>query len=218
MSHVCVTKDQIVQIIHNFNTNKAHGCDGISVAMLKLCAVEVSVPLQIIFNYCIRFAMFPDSWKYSNMQPVHKKENRQFKTNYRPISLLPIYGKILEKIVFDQVYGFLNVNNLLSRKPYWFYAWWFNYLSTSFYHVEYLWFIEKYDEIRATLWTILKRLIRHGTMEKVLNYLLNFFSKLSVNSVSARILNGKESEWKNFQAGVPQGSVLGPLLFLISST
>ena len=59
--------------------------------------------------------MFPDSWKYANVQPVHKKENRQFKTNYRPISLLPICDKILEKIVSDQVCGFLNVNNVLSR-------------------------------------------------------------------------------------------------------
>ena len=83
--------------------------------MLKLCAAEVSTLLQIIFNDCINFGMFPDCWKYANVQPIHKKENRQIKNNYRPISLLPICGKILEKIVFDQVYAFLNVNNLLSK-------------------------------------------------------------------------------------------------------
>ena len=50
-----------------------------------------------------------------NVRPVHKKDNRQIVSNYRPISFLPIYGKILEKIVFDQVYSFLNVNNFLSK-------------------------------------------------------------------------------------------------------
>ena len=58
---------------------------------------------------------FPDSWKYVNVVPIHKKGDRQLKMNYRPISLLPICGKILGKIVFDQVYSFLNVNNLLSN-------------------------------------------------------------------------------------------------------
>ena len=50
-----------------------------------------------------------------NVQPIHKKGNRQIKSNYRPISLLPICGKILEKIVFDQVYAFLNIDTLLSK-------------------------------------------------------------------------------------------------------
>ena len=72
--------------------------------MLKLCAIEVSIPLQMIFNDCIHSGMFPDCWKYAQL--VHKKDNRQIRSNYTPISLLPICGKILEKIVFDQVYAF----------------------------------------------------------------------------------------------------------------
>ena len=56
----------------------------------------------------------PDSWKYANVQPIYKKANRQLVNNYRPISLLPICGKILEKIVFDKVYAFFNKNNLIS--------------------------------------------------------------------------------------------------------
>ena len=59
--------------------------------------------------------MFPDSWTYANAQPIHRKGNRQLKSNYRPISLLPICGKILEKIIFDQVYSFLNGNKLISK-------------------------------------------------------------------------------------------------------
>ena len=70
---------------------------------LKLCAVEVAIP--IIFNVCINSGNFPDCWKYADAQPIHKNDNRQLKSKYRPISLLPICGIILEKIVFDQVYS-----------------------------------------------------------------------------------------------------------------
>ena len=92
-----------------------NGYDQISVAMLQSCAFEVSIPLQLIFQKCIFSGMFPDYWKYANVQPIHKKGARQLKTNYMPISLLPICGKILEKIVFDHVYSFLNINNLISK-------------------------------------------------------------------------------------------------------
>ena len=104
-----VTTEYIINIINTLCSNKAHGYDGIFVSMLKLCASEVAIPLQIIFQDCINSGMFPGCWKYANVQPIHKK------SNYRPISLLPICGKILEKIVFDQVYAFLNKNNLLSK-------------------------------------------------------------------------------------------------------
>ena len=83
--------------------------------MLQLCAIEVALPLSLIFQKCLLTGTFPDSWKYANVQPVHKKNNRQLISNYRPISLLPICGKILEKIIFDQVYSFLNVNKLISK-------------------------------------------------------------------------------------------------------
>ena len=59
--------------------------------------------------------MFPDSWKYANIQLIHKKSNRQIKSNYRPISLLPIGGKLLEKIVFDHVYSYLKTHDLSSK-------------------------------------------------------------------------------------------------------
>lgn len=59
--------------------------------------------------------MFPDNWKYASVQPVHKKNDHQLKSNYRPISLLPICGKLLEKLVFDKVYSYLILKNLLSK-------------------------------------------------------------------------------------------------------
>ena len=89
------------------SSNKAGGCELISVRMLQLCASEVALPLQIIFQKCINTGMFPDSWKYANIQPIHEKSYCQIKSNYRAISLLPICGNLLEKIVFDRVYSYL---------------------------------------------------------------------------------------------------------------
>ena len=115
ISLINITTDQIIDIIKKYNANKAHGHDGISVAMLQICAAEVAILLDIIFRKCVSTGMFPDSWKYANVQPIHKKGNRQHKSNYRPISLLPICGKILEKNIFDHVYSFLNTNKLISK-------------------------------------------------------------------------------------------------------
>ena len=115
LSEITITTDQIVEIIQRYNSKKAHGFDEISVAMLQLCAREVALPLSLIFQKCATSGTLPDSWENANVQPVHKKKDRQLISNYRPISLLPICGKILEKIVFDQVYSFLNVNNFFLK-------------------------------------------------------------------------------------------------------
>ncbi len=98
LSYIKINPDKIVEIISMQKLKKAHGCDNISMAMLKLCPTEIAVPLSLIFQQCIDTGKFPDSWKLANVQPVHKKNNRQIKSNYRPISLLPLCGKILEKV------------------------------------------------------------------------------------------------------------------------
>ena len=84
--------------------------------MLQLCTTEVALPYSLIFQKCLSTGTFPDSWKRADVQPnVHKKNNRQVKSNYRPISLLPICCKIFEKIISGQVYSFLNENKLISK-------------------------------------------------------------------------------------------------------
>ena len=83
-----ITADYIINIIKKYNAKRAYGPDEISVAMFQLCATEVARPFSIIFTKCVNTDMFPESWKYANVQPIHKKGNRQLKPNYRPISLL----------------------------------------------------------------------------------------------------------------------------------
>ena len=83
--------------------------------MLLLCDESVVLPLKVIFQNILDTCTFPDIWKLANVTPIHKKENKQLIKNYRPISLLPICGKIFEKIIFNSLYSYLNVHDLLTK-------------------------------------------------------------------------------------------------------
>ena len=115
LSTFSLDESKVASIIQKLNSKKARGFDGISIAMLKICSKEVARPLTLIFRHCLTTGNFPSQWKKANVQPIHKKDSRQDKNNYRPISLLPICGKIFEKIIFDEIYCFLTKNNLISR-------------------------------------------------------------------------------------------------------
>ena len=82
--------------------------------MLILCDETIILPLAIIFKNILREGIYPDSWKLANVIPIHKKGDKQLVENYRPISLLPICGKIFEKLVFNCLYSYLNTNNLIT--------------------------------------------------------------------------------------------------------
>ena len=96
-----------MNIIRSLNPNKAHGWDEISIRMIKLSDASLVTPLKIIFMNCLKRGIFPEVWKCANVVPVHKKNEKNLKVNYRPISLLPIFGKVLEKLVYDSLYSHL---------------------------------------------------------------------------------------------------------------
>ena len=104
-------KDKIVQVINQLDINKAYGCYESSIHMLKSCAFECSLPLKMHYDMSIETGRYPALWKKANFIPVHIKGDRK-KTNYRPISLLPICSKIFEKVIIDQIYNHLSENDL----------------------------------------------------------------------------------------------------------
>ena len=105
---------KIVKIIRALNINKAHGHDGISIRMIEICDESILKPLLILFKNSLKFSYYPDIWKKSNIIPAHKKNDKQLFNNYRPLSLLPIFGKIFEKIIFNRIYDFLLREELLN--------------------------------------------------------------------------------------------------------
>ena len=114
LSNVEITREKVLHIMHSLDPKKAHRWGDFSINMIKLCDMEIVKPLYLIYMKFLETGRFPSSWKKANVVPIHKKENRQLKKNYRPISLLPICGKIFEKLMFDAIYEFLCENQLLT--------------------------------------------------------------------------------------------------------
>ena len=110
-----IENDDIISLICKINPNKATGPDGISGQLLQLSDKSVILSLQIIFTNILPTSIYPDMWKLANVAPIIKKGNKQSIKNYRPISLLPVCGKILEKIIFNNLYTYLHTNDLNQK-------------------------------------------------------------------------------------------------------
>ena len=114
LNFINFNEDEILKVIRALNIHKAHGHDDISIRMVKICDKSLLKPLIILFENSIKSSCYPDIWKRSNIIPVHKKNDKQLVNNYRPISLLPIFGKIFEKIIFKKIYNLVLEENLLN--------------------------------------------------------------------------------------------------------
>ena len=108
--------DEISNIINNLDPNKAHGHDMLSIRMIKLYGNSICKPLSIMFNDCLKEGQFTSDWKKAHVVPVHKKGDKQYLTNYRHISLLPVCSKIFERLIYNEFVTFFNDNNLISPK------------------------------------------------------------------------------------------------------
>ena len=115
-----VTQDQVLRTLLSIDVHKACGPDGLSGRILSECAHEISVPLTIICQLSLSSGRFPRIWRRSHVIPVHKKGSRQDATNYRPVSLLSICSKVLERVVCDQL--LLHVAPALSTDQHGFLA------------------------------------------------------------------------------------------------
>ena len=220
-----ISSEKILSIIRTLNPDKAHGWDDISVRMIKLCDKALVFPLKLIFENCLRQGVFPEKWKKANVVPVHKKNEKNLKENYRPISLLPIFGKILEKLIFDTLYWHLESNSLLNPNQSGFRPGdstvnqllsIVNSISQAFdcnppldVRSVYLDISKAFDRV----WHegLLYKLRRNGISGRLLLLIESFLA----NRKQRTVLNGKLSKWGSITAGVPQGSILGPLFFLI---
>ena len=99
LNKITFNEQSILNHIKKLNVSKAHGHDSISIRMIKMGGRSIARPLFIIFKNCIAKGYFPKKWKMANVIPVYKKKERNLITNYRPVSLLPIFGKLFEKVI-----------------------------------------------------------------------------------------------------------------------
>ena len=104
LSSVSFSQEDIAKMIQNLDPNKAHGHDNIGI--LKICGSSIYKPLEMIFKQCIETDVFPSEWKKANCVPIRKTGDKKTLENYRPVSLLPICGKVLERIMFNEMFNF----------------------------------------------------------------------------------------------------------------
>ena len=115
-----VTVSHVCRLLHGLSSNKATGIDKISCKIIKIAAPAISDSLTFIFNQAITLSSFPNEWKMARVIPLYKNGQRNIPGNYRPISVLPAISKIMERIMYDQLYNYLTKFELLSDSQFGF--------------------------------------------------------------------------------------------------
>lgn len=218
-----VLTSEIIEAIKSLSNKKSVGYDEISVDIIKNCTFGLLEPLTIIFNLSFSKGVFPDGWKTAVVIPIHKSGTKDDVINYRPISLLSVLSKVIEIIIKHRLISFLNNNKFFSDRQFGFLSGrstdgaLLSHITDIVSHIErgcfsvalYLDIKKAFDTVDHSI--LLDKLEKCGIRGSALAW---FATYLGNRSQVVRI-GGEISCTQFVTSGVPQGSILGPLLFLI---
>ena len=202
------------------NSNKTPGPDKIYHCLLKNCAISLCKPIHYLFDQSLYAGELPTDWKNAKVTPIHKKGARSQASNYRPISLTSQVFKVLESTIRDYIGSFLTDNKLLTDKQHGFSK--ANEFTWIFWGVDScswwpLWSRCYLLRLQKSIWfdpsskiTIGKKK-SYGIEGNLFKWLFSFLH----NRIKGVVLNGASSHLTQGKSRVPQGSVLGPLLFIL---
>ena len=217
------TEQEVSDLIKCIDTTKATGPDGISPKLLHEAGDAIVPSLTKLLNLSLSSAKIPLCWKTANVLPLFKKGDKTDINNYRPVSLLSSVSKILERVVFKHTYNYIKDNALISSNQSGFKPGDSTVNQLTFLYHTFCEALDNKKDVKVVFCDISKafdRVWHDGLLFKMKKFgingnILKWFKDYLYDRHQRVIIRGQASDLGLIKAGVPQGSVLGPLLFLI---